>query len=589
MPIMRHLAFTAALVLAAAALAISVRPEPPLFEDAAAAAGLGGVAAQRVSFADLDGDGAPDAIVDGVKVYLNRPAPGGGRRFERAAGDAALAPAGARGFDCVQVGDVDGDGHADLYLGRSTDLSDAKFKDDGLRSEVWLGDGRGGFARKEGSGVGRFAETTRSACFVDYDADGVLDLFVANAYTNYGKSLEAFPSRLYKGRGDGTFDDVTERAGLLGVSETARADSRRPTYGVAHTDWNNDGRQDLLSITYGRQWNRLWRNNGDGTFTDVAPETTFDGDDDRSGKYPEEAKAAFASKDANRAGSYDLEDEQPFRSNGNGFDCAVADVNGDGNMDCFLANITHWWAGSSSDLSMLLFNLGPEQGFKFRRRPDMIVRQHQGPRWNQGDMHAGWLDVDNDGRLDLLIASSDYPDEQILRLYHQREDGGFEEWTDRLGFRWVNAVQISLADFDRDGATDILVGTNEHRMAPADRARHKPFVGLFRNLAAARAGNRFLSLRLAGLGAGHANRDAVGSRVTIWIEGRRQVREVYGGLGHAGHRDDTEVRFGVGKARKVDRMEVRWPDARSTVQVFEGVETGRFYRLEEGGALRPIP
>jgi hypothetical protein len=259
-------------------------------------------------------------------------------------------------------------------------------------------------------------------------------------------------------------------------------------------------------------------------------------------------------------------------------------------MDVFLAEITHWWAGPSSDLSMMLVNEGPERAFRFRRRPELIPpRPHAGTHWNQGDRHAGWLDVDNDGLLDLVVASSDYPDEQILRLYHQRPDHTFEEWTDRLGFHFQNASQISFGDFDRDGATDMLVATTDFRLSAEQKKTHSSSVALFRNLAAARAGNGFLSIRLRGLGKGHSNTDAVGARVTIFVEGKRQTREVYGGLGHAGHRDDQEVRFGVGKARRVDRVEVRWPDARSTVQTFEGVEASRFYSLVEGGSLRPTP
>ncbi|MBI4615781.1 MAG: CRTAC1 family protein [Planctomycetes bacterium] len=552
-----------AALAAGVALALSLparAQEGPLFENATAAAGLAGVEGARVAFADLDGDGDPDAILDQTKVFHNN----GAGRFARSDGDAPLQPEGARRADVVQVGDVNGDGFADLYLGRSTDLSGDGAKDDGLRSEIWLADGKGGFARKEDSGVGARAETTISACFLDYDRDGNLDLFVGNAYVAYGKSLEAFPNRLYRGKGDGTFEDTTERAGLLGVAEPGRADSRRPTYGVAHTDWNDDGLQDLLVCTYGRQWNRLWKNGGDGTFTDVAPETSFDGDDDESGKYPE---------------GIDREDEAPFRANGNTFDCAVADFDGDGDMDCFLAEITHWWAGPSSDLSMLLVNQGKDGAWRFRREPDRIGRVYAAPDWNQGDLHAGWLDIENDGLLDLAIASSDYPDQQILRLWHQESDGSFVAWTDRLGFSWVNASQISFADFDRDGATDMLVGRNHMRLTPEQRTANPLAVGLFRNLAAARAGNRFLSLRLSG--------QAVGARVTLFAGGRRQTREVHGGLGHAGHRDDAECRFGVGKAAKVDRLEVRWPDAAGTIQVFEDIETNRFYRLAHGGKLEP--
>jgi hypothetical protein len=549
----------ALLVLVFALAAPALAPRPPagaLFVEISAAAGLAGIEARNVSFADLDGDGAPDAIIGRRRVFLNSKE-GPFRRLV----EVASLPESA----CVQVGDVDGDGRPDLFLAR---------KEGGA---ILLGDGAGGFRVKEHSGLEARSENPISACFVDFDGDGALDLFVGNSYVAYGRSLEAYPDRLWRGRGDGTFEDVTERAGLLGVAEVGRPDSRRPTYGVAHTDWNNDGRQDLLVMTYGRQANRLWRNNGDGTFTDVAVETTFDGDADRSGTYTAQVKRDF-----------DREDEPPFRAHGNTFDCAVADFDGDGDMDCFLAEIAHWWAGPSSDRSMLLENLGAAAGFRFRRRPHALPpRPHAGEHWNQGDMHAGWLDVDNDGRLDLLLASSDYPDEQILRLYHQREDGSFEEWTDRLGFRWVNASQISLADFDRDGATDILIGTDNTRLSAEARARHRTAIGLFRNVAARAAGNGFFTLRLRGGGRGRANRDAIGARVTISIAGRRQTREVYGGLGHAGHRDDTDCRFGVGKARIVDRVEVRWPDALGSVQVFERVPANRFYVLEQGGTLRP--
>ncbi len=549
-----------------------------LFADATSASGLDGVPGGQVTLYDLDGDGWPDAIIDRTRIFWNRPA-GDGRRFVPLPGSGPGVAAGPRTPVCIQPGDLDGDGRTDLFVARSIPLtaSAGAAVAEGPRSEVWLADGEGGFRLKRDSGVGRYAEATMSACLVDYDRDGALDAFLGQTYVPGKDSYEAFPPRLYRGRGDGTFEETTERAGLLGVAAAGRADSRRPTYGVAHADWNDDGLPDLLGMSYGRQWNRLWRNNGDGTFTDVAPATGFDGDEDRSGVYPPGADGKVRAP------------EPPFRSNGNTFDAAVVDVDGDGDMDCFLAEIAHFWAGPSSDRSMLLENLGAAEGFRFRRRPELIRRMHATERWNEGDLGAGWLDVDNDGRLDLLIASSDYPDDQILRLFRQTESAAlaFEEWTGRLGFVWRNAQQISLGDFDRDGATDILAGTNDSRLTPAQRAAHRLNVGLWRNRAA--AGNGFLSLRLAGGGGKAANRDAIGARVTIFADGRRQTREVYGGQGHGGHRDDPEVRFGLGKATKVDRLIVRWPDRTGMTQEFRDVAASRFYRLVQGGSLEAVP
>lgn len=544
--------------------------ELPLFENWSERVGIQGIEASRVAFADLDGDGRPDAVLEAFKVFLNR-----GGRLERQAADAAFLPKpDGRRAQAVQFGDVDNDGKLDLVFCFMTDKLNPKFTDDGRRNEVWRGDGKGGFTGVKGCGIEGPGELSITACFLDYDRDGRLDVYVGNWYEQPAQGLECFPSRLYRGRGDGTFEEVTERAGILGVREIGKPESRRPVFGAAHTDWNNDGLQDLLVCVYGRQWNVLWRNNGDGTFTDAGAATTFDGDADRSGKYSEEVKRAHKERGINRR------DEPVWRANGNTFDAAVADFDNDGDMDCFLGEIAHAWAGASSDRSMLLINEGAGGGFAFRRDPDRIRRPPLVDRLNQGDLHAGWLDVDNDGRLDLLIASSDYPDPQILKLYHQGSDGSFEEWTDKLGFRWINASQVSLGDFDRDGATDILVGTNNMRLT-AEQVKSRPLsAGLFRNAMAGRTGNGFFNLRLKG--------QAVGARVTLTAGGVRQTREVYGGLGHAGHRDDTDCRFGLGKARTIEKVEVRWPDAQTTVQTFEAIEINRFYTLEKGGKLQRV-
>lgn len=180
----------------------------------------------------------------------------------------------------------------------------------------------------------------------------------------------------------------------------------------------------------------------------------------------------------------------------------------------------------------------------------------------------------------MVIGASNYPDDQHLLLYHQELGGRFEEWTDKLGFRYVNAGGISFADVFRDGATGILVGTNNVNFSPDQAAKHDLSIRLYRNITPAKLGNHFLNIRLSG--------QAIGARARVWTGEHRQTLEVYGGHGHAGHRDDDDLRFGLGKARKADKVEIRWPDAKNTTQVFQNVQADRFYRLSKGAQLEPV-
>jgi hypothetical protein len=358
------------------------------------------------------------------------------------------------------------------------------------------------------------------------------------------------------------------------VPEPARPNSSRPSYGVTHADWNNDGWPDLLQMAYGRQWNYLWRNEGDGTFTSVGIETGFSGDEITHGKYPRWVGRP---------------PEQPFRSNGNTFDCAVGDYDNDGDLDLFLGEIQHAWAGEASDPPSVLENLGEEGGWKFKRHPVqefLPPREFRGnsPRSiNYGDLHAAWLDVDNDTRLDLLIGSGDYPDGQYLRLYHQQADGSFAERTVEAGFDWEGCGDLSIGDFDRDGDVDILAGRSFMRLNKAHREKYMGGitvneVGLFRNDIGNRSGNHWLNVRLVGRG---ANRSGIGARIEVVTGDTTQIREIRGGSGLANHQDPPEACFGLGGARKVDRLVVRWPEKDSRPQVFTDLPADRFIEIDQ--------
>jgi len=577
------------------------RQPSPYFTNVAKQVGISGKPAHRVLWTDINGDLWPDCVIYNLgkepdrelHLFLNAAQGKDTRKriFKDITQESGIIkhptdPSQKRIPNTIIFGDVDNDGDLDAFSGRYCDLEkpkrDPKIKqplrgpdgkivmanpDDGLRSEILLNDGQGHFSILKNSGVNQKAETTCPAAFFDYDNDGILDLFIGNWYRQYGWSLECYPSRLYKGKGDATFVEVTKSAGLMTIPESGQRNSSRPVYGASHCDWNNDGFQDILVGVYGRQWNFLWQNLGNGKFTDVAVETGFDGDQIRDGMYPPIVKR---------------QDEPPFRANGNSFDTACADFDNDGDIDVFLAEITHWWAGSSSDLSCLLINQGKLNGFRFYRDPDNcgISREHKDERWNQGDLMAGWLDFDNDGLLDLLIASSDYPDGQYLKLYQQRPDHTFINVTEQAGFEWECAASISLADFDRDGDVDILVGKSFTRL-PKEKTKDKiPEPALFRNNIGNK--NNWLNITLVGKGQRDTSRSAIGTQVIVTCGDLKQMREVYGGLGHVSHQDSLDLKFGLGKHTKIDSIEVRWANKDHTVQVFKDVKPNSFIRITEG-------
>ncbi len=582
----------------------------PYFTNIATELGLKSLVAYRTQWIDVNSDNYPDLILFGTKgeeqvsLWLSEKTEDG-IKFKDFSKESGLRD---RTTQLLVAGDIDNDGDVDLFNAIYADLENAKFVDNSERSSFLLNDGKGHFteakAKKKksekndeikGKAPADFPSTVCAACFADVNNDGNIDLYTGSWYRKYGESNDAYPDRLYINKGKGVFEDVTKDSGMmLDASFTDRLTedeksgkveltkerlkvigrySHRPTYGVAHCDYDNDGDQDLFTLAYGRQWNLHWRNNGDGTFTEIAEETKFDGDEDENGVYADWVKRQA---------------ELPFRSNGNTFDCSFGDYDNDGDFDCVFGEIRHFWAGASSDGSQILTNQGKSKKFAFEREIGVLPRKKPLQNWNEGDMNVSWIDFDNDGYLDLLISTSDYPDypeTNRLKLYWQNtKTHKFENITDFAGFNWDCSTQISLADFDRDGDVDIVIG-NTHTRLPKERKEAMPLqVAVFRNDVGNL--NNFISITLEGAGKTGANKSAIGAVVEIEVKGKTQKRFVSGGNGHMGHQDDFTLTFGIGKAKGADKLTISWGGKKNRVEKYKKLKANRFYFAREGKGIK---
>jgi hypothetical protein len=585
----------------------------------------------RLSAADLDGDGYPDLIVhkgggntrtviadaqaDSTKwlyrVLMNRPGPGGkGRQFVDATLDSHYGdiPGGSttelRSAQLAIAADVDNDGDLDLFSGSYTDpTADPKTNPDrGDRSQILLNDGKGVFTLAAPSGPTPPATKKwplTGATFTDTDRDGKIDLFVGFWYSYYGDTDFGVQAQLYQGAGDGSFAAITSKVGLTTQGSTSSlltGKNHRPAYGVTSCDLDGDGAPELLVSAYGRQWNMLYQNDGKGSFAEVGQASGFAGDDNRSYSdnqffacyctvHPEQADCQGVGKpltqcptpaDANwRAGV----DDQPWRLNGNTFSTLCADIDGDGVNDLYNAEIAHWHIGQSSDKSQILLNRSADKAIHFDRVPTAdagTVIPHPTSDWNEGGIFAAGADLDNDGRLDLFLGTTDYPD-QYGYLFQQQPDGRFDEVGAAWNLHQPCASGVVIADFDRDGDLDVILGAGTAR--DCSKIWSENSVLFYENTAADQG--KALEIRLAGT---TANRAGIGARIRVRTGDLTQVRDINAGYGHMAMQHDTVAFFGLGSCESVDEITVEWPTDPPSSQTFTGVATGALIELTQGSS-----
>jgi hypothetical protein len=401
-------------------------------------------------------------------------------------------------------------------------------------------------------------------CFVDYDRDGNLDLFISD-YVNFDFQVSPLPGAnklctfygvpvgcgpqgwaggtniLYHNRGDGTFEDVSERSGVTtprGPDDPVTvSDNWIPVgsygMGTVAADFDNDGWPDIY-VSCDEAPSLLYHNNHDGTFTEIGV-----------------AAGCAVSENGSTQG---------------GMGVAVADYDGDGWLDILKPNF--------SDETVSLYHNNGNGTFY-----DAVFRAGLAGSTRSIGWGPGFVDFDNDGWRDIFISTGHvYPEIAARKLhityaepkilYRNLGNGRFEDVSAQAG-PGVTQPKVSrgcaFGDFDNDGDVDVVV--NNMNEAPS----------LLRN--DCKTMNNWLKVKCIGT---KSNRSAIGARVRVVTGQHAQIEEVMSGSSYVSQ-NDFRLHFGLGQAARVDRLEVRWPSG--LVERFSNLEVNQLVVVEEGSGI----
>jgi enediyne biosynthesis protein E4 len=436
----------------------------------------------------------------------------------------------------VAVGDYNNDGFPDIFV---TCVG---------QNRLFRNTGKGTFIDvTQKSGLANRSALSTSAMWIDYDRDGLLDLFVCNyvkwsaehdincSFDGRHKSYctpEAYRGEtcwLFHNRGDGTFEDVTAASGIF--------DSSSKSLGVAMIDANGDGWPDIV-VANDTQPNKLYRNQHNGTFQDAGVESGI----------------AFSSDGKARAGM--------------GVD--VADFDNSGRPGVVITNFDNEMIG--------LYRATRPGDFS-----DVATSSGVGAASKRSlGFGCVFADMDLSGALDLVAVNGHIDDTvrairhdvayaQSPQLFLNDGRGNFRDIAASVsgGFADPKVGRgLAYADFDRDGDVDLLLTTNN---GPAY---------LYRNDVA--SGMRSIRFALVGT---KSNRDAIGATVRVSVGGVTQSRMIHSGSSYLSQ-SELSPTFGLDRADHIDRVVISWPSGRT--EDYKNLAAGRSYRCTEGKGIVPM-
>lgn len=420
-------------------------------------------------------------------------------------------------------------------------------------------------------------DEAKQVLWVDFDNDGDKDFFVAT----FGEA-----NRLYENKGDLNFVDITESAGL--------PINKHRAYGAAWADYDRDGWLDLyvserkFPLVPGTNENRLFKNNGNGTFIET---TDIAGVADR-GRIPFCSSFFDVNQDGwpdiytandkrsrntlllnNKDGTFtDISVESKTALRMEAMSVTIGDYDNDGWQDIYVTNVETG--------NMLLHNLGAslkEDSVRFEEVAALAGVGLYNLTWA-----ANFFDANNDGFLDLYVSGSVVGAEMRSSQFYLNEGDGTFIKPEDAGFTGdtVSSTSHAIGDYDQNGYPDIIVANNLPYQAQ-----------LWRNSGTS---NNWLKIRLEGV---KSNRDAIGSKIEVYVDSMYQMRYTHCGIGFLGQNSTTEI-IGLKYYEKVDSLIIFWPtghqdklydiSANQTLEIQEGSTTEGVIFISPDVVLNPV-